>query len=100
MKVFAMIVVQCAILYCVALGKNSLQSDDRAANSARMAEQRLAWARGQFETALNQNRDVSSARQLLRTACCADFDAEGRLAGCAQRDWPYHALAGWPTLGE
>lgn len=100
MKVFAMVIFQFAILYCIALGKSSVASEDRATGSARAAEQRLARAKDHFAVAVNENRDVDNAKRLLNAAMLANFAAERRLTDCVERDWPYRALLVWPMSRE
>ena len=95
MKVLAMIVFQCAILYCVGLGVKCRETDDRAASSARMAEQRLVSARDEFQSALDGDREVEEAKRRLTAALTADLDAQTRLACRLQRDWPVLAVVGW-----
>jgi|HubBroStandDraft_1064217.scaffolds.fasta_scaffold224129_2 hypothetical protein len=100
MKVVAIVLLQFTLLYCIAKGNQSLQSDQQAAVSASLTADRVSSARDQLLTALSENRDIVHERRLFRAAIWADFAAEARLTQCAQRDWAYRALLGVPILGE
>ena len=95
MKVVAMIVFQCAVLYCVIQGHRRLELDRRAAESAGRAEQELASARSRRQIAERDNRGVDAAKRAEVAAFCAERAAQEQFADCTQRDWPYRAILEW-----
>ncbi|HEY1923545.1 MAG TPA: hypothetical protein VGG44_12405 [Tepidisphaeraceae bacterium] len=95
MKVLSVAIIECALLYGVAIGTASLNVENEAAATTRRAEQASAAAKGELERAECENRGVDEARRRDIEAALRAFEAEGAAARCAESDWVYRAFVMW-----